>query len=436
MSAVIDVNEADFEQRVLQSEKPVLVDFWAPWCGPCRAFGPIFEDAAEAFSAEATFAKLNVDDNKSIAEQYDVHGIPQVLLFRDGRVADRFVGGASREAIARMFRPATPQTLRELTDADFDEQVKASVKPVFVAFGKPAAGVYRSLIDTLERVSRQLGERAAFFTVNTANAPQTAQRFTDRTVLFLFENGRIIDRMDGQVPEELIASMLSSIERQRPVPEVTSAEFDRNVLKSASPVLLDVWTPNHGLYRRAADIVRERFSKRVQYLKLDCAQYPDIVERYRLFPGEACLMLFKDGKVVTEIYGCVGGPYLSKDEVAATIDTFEKESTADGSVRELDQESFERDVRHSAEPALVYVGAHWMGSDTRIARLVSERFGDKVRVFKLDAGPDLLKELRIDDKRPWLLLFKDGEAVYRGIGYYTASREEDIVTGLRKHIAA
>jgi thioredoxin 1 len=99
-----ELNEAEFEDLVLQSEKPVLVDFWAPWCAPCRAMTPAVEAVAQKWGQDATVVKINVDDNPSVSARYNIRGIPTVILFRDGKEANRIVGLASQEQLSQLVR--------------------------------------------------------------------------------------------------------------------------------------------------------------------------------------------------------------------------------------------------------------------------------------------------------------------------------------------
>jgi len=98
---VREVSEHDFDQVVLKSKTPVLVDFWAEWCGPCRALAPIVEAVAKQYAGAARIVKLNVDDSPAVAQRYGIHGIPTLILFQDGEEKDRIIGAVSIETIAR-----------------------------------------------------------------------------------------------------------------------------------------------------------------------------------------------------------------------------------------------------------------------------------------------------------------------------------------------
>jgi thioredoxin 1 len=100
---VRDVSDSSFENEVLKSDKPVLVDFWAEWCAPCRMLAPTVTAVAEHYTESATVVKLNVDDNPSTAQRYGIKGIPTLILFREGKEVERVVGATSKESISRMI---------------------------------------------------------------------------------------------------------------------------------------------------------------------------------------------------------------------------------------------------------------------------------------------------------------------------------------------
>jgi thioredoxin 1 len=107
---VKDVNDNSFERDVLQSDQPVLVDFWAAWCGPCRMLAPTVEAVAEKYAGSARVAKVDVDENPSISQRFGIKGIPTLILFKDGKEVERAVGATSKEAISRMIDKHTSAT--------------------------------------------------------------------------------------------------------------------------------------------------------------------------------------------------------------------------------------------------------------------------------------------------------------------------------------
>jgi thioredoxin 1 len=99
MSKYLTVSDATFESEVLKSDKPVLVDFWAPWCGPCRMIAPIVEELANDYEGKAIIAKVNVDDNPKISMQFGIRSIPTLLIFKNGQVVDQIVGAVPKGVI-------------------------------------------------------------------------------------------------------------------------------------------------------------------------------------------------------------------------------------------------------------------------------------------------------------------------------------------------
>jgi thioredoxin 1 len=96
---VLEVTDATFEQEVLKSEQPVLVDFWAVWCGPCRALAPVVDSVAQTYAGKVKVAKVNVDENSATPSRYGVRGIPTLLFFKNGAIADQVVGFKSQQEV-------------------------------------------------------------------------------------------------------------------------------------------------------------------------------------------------------------------------------------------------------------------------------------------------------------------------------------------------
>ena len=100
---ILEFSEKNFEQEVLKSDQPVLVDFWATWCAPCRMMEPAVNAVAEAYAGRAKVGKLNVDENLSLTSQYRIRGVPTLLLFKSGQIREQIAGTVSKEAISKML---------------------------------------------------------------------------------------------------------------------------------------------------------------------------------------------------------------------------------------------------------------------------------------------------------------------------------------------
>ena len=104
MSKHIDITDGNFDAEVLQSAVPVLADFWAPWCKPCRMIGPIVEQLAEEYQGRLKVCKINVDKEGSLAERYSVASIPMLLVFKDGKIVNNFAGALPKQGIEALFK--------------------------------------------------------------------------------------------------------------------------------------------------------------------------------------------------------------------------------------------------------------------------------------------------------------------------------------------
>ena len=100
-TAIMEVTDANFDQEVLKSEQPVLIDFWAVWCGPCKALSPIVDEVAQSYGGKIKVAKMNVDQNPGTPGRYGIRGIPTLLIFKGGQVKEQIVGYVPRETIEK-----------------------------------------------------------------------------------------------------------------------------------------------------------------------------------------------------------------------------------------------------------------------------------------------------------------------------------------------
>ncbi|MBO6525334.1 MAG: thioredoxin [Balneolaceae bacterium] len=103
MANTVEFTDSNFEEEVLKSEHPVLVDFWAEWCGPCRMIGPVVEEMAGEYAGKAKIGKVNVDNNPEVSVKYGIRSIPALLIFKDGQVVDQIIGAVPKTHLTKQL---------------------------------------------------------------------------------------------------------------------------------------------------------------------------------------------------------------------------------------------------------------------------------------------------------------------------------------------
>ena len=99
-----EINESNFDSEVIQSQEPVLVDFWAPWCGPCQRMAPILDEMEQAYLGKLKVGKLNVDDNPGLAQKYQVMSIPALFIFKGGQIVEKVIGLTPKEELDKVIQ--------------------------------------------------------------------------------------------------------------------------------------------------------------------------------------------------------------------------------------------------------------------------------------------------------------------------------------------
>jgi putative thioredoxin len=208
--AVIDVSEQDFQQQVIEQSKttPVVVDFWAEWCGPCRMLGPVLEQAAGEREGQVVLAKLDTDANPRVAQAFQIQGIPAVKAFKDGRVVDEFVGVVPPAQVQRFFDGLVPSEADALVAAGDEDSLRRAIAL------EPARADARVRLAILQRKAGDVD--GALETLANAQGDFTAEGLAARIRLERDEvpgTAEAFAALDGGDPKRAVDLLIEAIEQ-------------------------------------------------------------------------------------------------------------------------------------------------------------------------------------------------------------------------------
>ena len=213
-----EFTDANFKETAIDGGKVSVVDFWAPWCGPCRMIAPIIEELSSEYNGKVTIGKLNVDENPEVASKYGVRSIPTILVLKGGEILDKQVGVTSKKVLAGKIDAALAQGedkktgVFEFTDANFKETAIDGGKVSVVDFWAPWCGPCRMIAPIIEELSGEYDGKATIGKLNVDDNPEVAMKYGVRSIptILVLKNGEIVDKQVGLTSKKILADKIDA----------------------------------------------------------------------------------------------------------------------------------------------------------------------------------------------------------------------------------
>ena len=224
-----EFTDNNFKDTALASGTISVVDFWAEWCGPCRAITPIIEELAKEYEGKVKVGKFNVDNHPQVSANYGVRSIPTILILKDGEIADKVVGLTSKanlaskiEAVLATTAPkeeeyttdatTVPAGPVKFTDANFADSALNSGKVSVVDFWAEWCGPCKALTPIINELAEDYGGKAVIGKLNVDNNPETAMKFGVRSIptVIILKDGKLVDKQVGLATKATLAGKIEA----------------------------------------------------------------------------------------------------------------------------------------------------------------------------------------------------------------------------------
>ena len=409
----------DDEFEAATSKGYVFVDFWAPWCGPCVQLAPHVKAVAKKLDGKMSFYKINTDNNKKYMQQYEIGGIPALLIFKDGKMIKKLVGYREEATLLKELTTILKVSkekiyVRAIKDDEFEAATSKGY--VFVDFWAPWCGPCVQLAPHVKAVAKKLDGKMSFYKINTDNNKKYMQQYEIGGIpaLLIFKDGKMIKKLVGYREEATLLKELTTI-LEMPKEKIYVRAIKDDEFEAATGigyVFVDFWAPWCGPCVRLAPHVKavaKKLDSKMSFYKINTDNNKKYMKQYEI-RGIPTLLIFKDGKMIKKLVGYRNEASLLKE----LTDILPKQY-----VRSIKDAEFESVT--SKGYVLVDFWAQWCLPCIRLAphvKAAAKKLDGKMSFYKIntDGNKKYMKQYDVRSI-PVLLIFKDGKMIKKLAGY-------------------